>query len=277
MAIENYQNEMVEAKERQPSLEGLTSTSKTSTWRMMFYIMAFSVEQLAQLFRLHRSEIDEKISVQKTHRLPWIQKMYMNFQDGFSLLPETDRFDNTNATEEEISASKIIKYCAVNESTLQREVIIKIATETNNVLSPLPSEKMEAIYEYTKRIKGAGVPYRIINYLPDELRLNIRIFRDPIVINAAGMDIRTARKPIEEALQEFMKELPFDGELRIQDLSNKLETITGVNLVQVDLVESRWIDADSNSYGDWTTVDVRRIPESGYFKIVNYDTIKYEV
>ncbi|MEG0188930.1 MAG: nucleotidyltransferase, partial [Algoriella sp.] len=260
-----------------PNLDGLTSTSKTSVWRMMLYIMAYSIEQLAQLFTLHRTEIDTKISTQKTHRLPWIQSLYLNFQYGFQLIKETDLFDNTNATAEQIEASKIIKYCAVNESDTGREVIIKIATEKDEVLSPLEMDKMEAILEYTERVKGTGIPYRIINYLPDRLKLNIRVFRDPLVINAQGMDITTGKYPVQEALQEFMKELPFDGELRIQDLANKLEAITGVNMVSVDLAQSCWINATTNNYGDWTTIDVRRIPESGYFTIENYNDIKYEV
>ncbi|MEG0695756.1 nucleotidyltransferase [Algoriella sp.] len=277
MSVENYQREMIAAKSSNPNLDGLTSTSKTSVWRMMLYIMAYSIEQLAQLFTLHRTEIDTKISTQKTHRLPWIQSLYLNFQYGFQLIKETDLFDNTNATAEQIEASKIIKYCAVNESDTGREVIIKIATEKDEVLSPLEMDKMEAILEYTERVKGTGIPYRIINYLPDRLKLNIRVFRDPLVINAQGMDITTGKYPVQEALQEFMKELPFDGELRIQDLANKLEAITGVNMVSVDLAQSCWINATTNNYGDWTTIDVRRIPESGYFTIENYNDIKYEV
>lgn len=277
MSVENYQSEMISAKERNQNLDELTSTSKTSVWRMMLYIMAFTVEQLAQLFTLHRSEIDAKISTQKTHRLPWIQSLFLNFQYGFELMKETDLFDNTNATAEQIDASKIIKYCAVNESDTGREVIIKIATEKDEVLSPLEMDKMEAILEYTERVKGTGIPYRIINFLPDRLKLNIRVFRDPLVINAQGMDITTGKYPAQEALQEFMKELPFDGELRIQDLANKLEAVTGVNLVSVDLAQSCWINASTNSYGDWTTIDVRRIPTSGYFTIEDFNGIRYEV
>ena len=277
MSVENYQREMILAKEANQNLDELTSTSKTSIWRMMLYIMAFAVEQIAQLFTLHRSEIDTKISTQKTHRLLWIQSLYLNFQYGFELIKEKDLFDNTGATDEEIEASKIIKYCAVNESSSGREVIIKIATEKDDVLSPLEADKMEAIFEYTKRVKGIGIQYTIINYLPDRLKLNIRVFRDPLVINANGMDITSGKYPVQEALQEFMKELPFNGELRIQDLANKLEAVTGVNLVSVDLAQSCWINAADNDYGDWTTIDVRRIPESGYYKIENFNGISYEV
>ncbi|QTV06064.1 nucleotidyltransferase [Faecalibacter bovis] len=277
MSVEQYQNTMIAAKERNAALSGLTSTSKTSIWRLMFYCVAFAIEQLAQLFSQHRKEIDDKIAKQKTHRLAWIQGMYLNFQYGFDLIPETDQFDNSNATDDQISESKIIKYCAVNESDTQREVIIKIATEVEGELSPLPQEVMETIDRYTSEIKGTGVPYRIINYVPDLLRLKIRVFRDPLLIDEQGMHRRNANFPVEDALKEFMKELPFDGALQIQDLSNKLESVTGVELVSVDLVQSCWVNPATSGYGDWRSIDVRKVPESGYFKIENFNGISYEV
>lgn len=74
-----------------------------------------------------------------------------------------------------------------------------------------------------------------------------------------------------------MKELPFDGELRIQDLSNKLEKTEGVHLVNILQVQSCWIDPSSNNYGDWEAISVRKRAESGYFKIENFDNITYTV
>ena len=80
-----------------------------------------------------------------------------------------------------------------------------------------------------------------------------------------------------EEIESYGVEVPDIFHDWIQDLANKLEAITGVNLVSVDLAQSCWIDADNNDYGDWTTIDVRRIPESGYFTIENYNGISYEV
>lgn len=244
---------------------------------VLFDVLAISWFVLKELFSQHRKEIDEKIAKQKTHRLAWIQGMYLNFQYGFELLPESDLFNNDDATPDQIEESKIIKYCAVSESDTQREVIIKIATEVSEELAPVKADKMETIYEYTTRIKGVGVPYRIINYLPDLLKLKIRIYRDPLVLDNRGMDRTSANYPVEDALKEFMKELPFDGALQIQDLSNKLEKVPGVKLVQIDLAQSCWINPATNGYGDFTNIDVRKVPESGYFKIVDFNGISYEV
>ncbi|MDK7675112.1 nucleotidyltransferase [Weeksella virosa] len=277
MSIEQHKQTMIQAKERNARLVGLTSDSKVSVWGNMLYIFAYCAEVISQMFTQHRAEMDGKIANQKTHRLAWIRDLYLNFQYGFDLMAESDQFDNGSATDEEIESSKIIKYCAVNESSTQREVIIKIATETNDELSPIDSDKMEAILAYTKEVKGTGVPYRIINYLPDLLKLNIRIFRDALVLDGSGMNRQTGEKSVEIALQEFMKELPFNGELRLQDLANKLEKVPGVNLVEIDLAQSAWIDAQNGTYGAFETIDVRKIPASGYFKIVDFRGIRYVV
>ncbi|MDK7376060.1 nucleotidyltransferase [Weeksella virosa] len=243
----------------------------------LFDVLAICAFFLGELFNKHRKEMDQKILNQKTHRLEWIRNMFLNFQYGFKLKPESDVFDNASASEEEILQSKIIKYCAVNESSNQKEVIVKIATERNGEMSPIDTDKMEAILAYAAEVKGAGVPYRIINYLPDLLKLNIRIFRDALVLDANGMNRQTGEKSVEVALQEFMKELPFNGELRLQDLANKLERTSGVNLVQIDLAQTAWIDADKGTYDDYESIDVRRIPASGYFKIENFNGIRYVV
>jgi hypothetical protein len=45
------------------------------------------------------------------------------------LIADTDQFDNTGYTPEQIEASKIIKYAAVTESDAESRLIIKVATE----------------------------------------------------------------------------------------------------------------------------------------------------
>ncbi|TGN26756.1 hypothetical protein [Empedobacter tilapiae] len=273
MSVESYKNEMIAAKENNSSLRGLTSNSKTSIWGQMFYVMAYSLDLLAQLFTTHRKEIDEKIKTQKTHRLEWIRQLYLNFQYGKAigkdiyLKPETDIYDNTGLTEDQVERSKIIKYCAVSESNSQKEVLIKIATEDEDKeLSPITDQDViKAVEAYTKEVKGVGIPYRIINSLPDLLQLIITIYRDPLVLDSQGGF--EGEYPVNEALKEFMRELPFDGELRLQDLSNKLEKIDGVKLVDIEAANSSWIDASTRSYGGLINFKVRKTPASGYFKI----------
>src|SRR5690606_3533510 len=113
---------------------------------------------------------------------------------------------------------------AVVEAKDDSRIIVKIATEINSKLQPITNTEKEAFDTYINEIKDAGVNISVINYLPDLLRLNIRIFRDPLVLDENGVHRLTGKLPVEDALQEFMKELPFNGELIKQNLANKLET-----------------------------------------------------
>jgi hypothetical protein len=258
-------------------LAGLTSNSRVSVWYNFMWIICYIIDVLRQMFGAHKTEIDLEIKNQKRHSLPEVRKRLLKFQYGFDLIGETDEFDNTGATDDEIENSKIIKYAAVTESDDEKRVICKIATETAGELSPIEETHLEAFAAYVKEIRPPGVPYTVINYLPDLLNLNIRIFRDPLQLDANGVDRINGTKPVEIALQEFMKELPFNGELRLQELADKLQKTDGVNLVQIDSALSAWLNAETGNYGDFTVIDVRRIPVSGYFKIVDFNGITYAV
>ena len=251
--------------------------SLVSYENVLFEIIAFSHYILEQIFGVHKRELDELIASKKLHNGIWIREQLLNFQYGFNLIPGTDKWNNAGKTEDEILQSKIIKYAAVTESSNEKRVICKVATEIDEELQPLTSDEIEAVSEWLMQIKAAGVPYTLINYLPDLLQLNIRIYRDPLILTSNGVHRVDGTKPVEDALKEFMKELPFNGELRLQDLSNKLEQTEGVNLVQIDSVLTSWIDPGLGNYGDWQVVDVRKVPESGYFKIEDYNGINYLV
>ena len=261
-----------QVKESKPALSGLTSDSRVSVWGNMAWIIAYAINLLREMFEVHKSELEDLLITQKRHRAEDVRRRLLNFQYGFPLRPETDEFINGTASEDDIEASKIIKYAAVTESTNEKRVICKIATESaGGELEPIEAEEMDALAEYINRIKPAGVPYTVLNLPPDRLQLGVRIFRDPLLLDSNGVHRISGKEVVKDALKEFLKEMPFNGELRLQDLANKLEQTDGVNLVQIDYALSSWLDPEEEGYGDFVAIDVRKIPQSGYFKIANAD------
>jgi len=65
--------------------------------------------------------------------------------------------------------------------------------------------------------------------------------------------------------------------LILQDLANKIEQTEGVKIVQIDAAQSKWIDPALGGYGEFTGIDVKRLPASGYFKIESFTGINYVV
>lgn len=258
---------IIEAKESKPELANLTTDSRVSVWGNIVWITAYAIDLLRQLFSTHKTEMENLLLTQKRHRAADIRRRLLNFQLGDALIPETDEYDNSNQSELDVEAKKIIKYAAVTESADEKRVICKIATEQDGELSQIDEDDIDAVREYVSIIKAAGVPYTVINYPADKLVLKLRIFRDPLIINSQGMDRNTGKESVKDALKEYMKELPFDGTLVLQDLCNKLESVEGVRIAQLDYALTAWLNAETENYGEYLAIDVRKTPESGYFKL----------
>jgi len=251
--------------------------SLVSLENILFEIVAYAVFLHELIFDQHKTEVNDALYNQKSGRLPWYRSKALAFQYGFDLLPDSDEFDNAAATEEQIEASKIIKYSAVNESEDESRVIIKIAGETAGELAPISIPQREAFDAYFEEIRYAGVKLTTINYLPDLLFINLTIYRDPLVLDANGMSILTGNYPVNEAIEEYMRELPFNGEFVIAHFIDKLQTVEGVNIPVANSIESAWIDPVIDDYGAPVGVAVKKIPESGYFKVNSFDNITYVV
>lgn len=266
---------IIEAKQSRAELNGLNSDSKVSVWGNIVWIVAYAIDVLRQIFEKHKAEMEMLLLTQKQHKAMDVRRRLLNFQLGFSLIPETDEYDNTGYTEQEIEASKIIKYAAVTDSNDQKGVVCKIATEVNGELTPIGDNDVDAVLSYIREIKPAGVPYRVVNFPPDLLSISIRIFRDPLILDKNGVHRIEGTEPVKESLKAFMKELPFNGELVLQSLQDKLQDTPGVKIAQIDYAASAWIDGTSSNYGNYVAIDVKKIPESGYFKLENYNGISY--
>lgn len=259
----------------------LTSNSLYAIFRLFTFIIASAIFIHEGFFAQHSKEVNERLANQKSGTLPWYRYMALQFQDGFALVQDKDYFDNGDATQEQIEASKIIKYAAVNESDNESRVIIKIAGETDGLLTDFTDpDQVEAIEAYFKEIKWPG-KITIINYKADRLYLNIQIKRDALRLSADGMDKgpNGGNYPVVEALQEFMKELEFNGELKLSAMVDKMQGIPGVLDATVLSAQSAWIDPllEGDGYGVPQPINISKVAESGYFEIVTFDNISYVV
>ncbi len=274
--IETIYADLIEKKEVDINLDVLSSTSKTAIWKLWLYILAYATNLLETLFDTHQAEVNGIITTLKPHTARWYRQKALSFQYGFDLIEDTDVFNNTGFSEEQIEASKIIKYAAVTEAVSESRLIIKIATEdADGKLAPILPAQNAAFVPYMEEIKDAGVKITVINYLPDILRIQLQIYYDPLVLNAQGISIATGKEPVKEALREYMKELPFNGELILVSLIDKLQKTEGVKIPHLVTAQTKWINDDGTTYGDWENIAVRKIPISGYFDIENFNLITY--
>ncbi len=279
--IEQINNLIIQTKQNDSRLDGLTTNSKTSIWGLFCYVIAYIIFTLELQFDTHKTEVSDALANQKKGSKLWYRNMALAFQYGFDLITDTDLFNNDGYTDQQIEDKKIIKYAAVIESEQESRLIVKIATEdSSGVLAPINDIQKMAFDYYFDEINYAGVKYTIINYAPDRLKLKLTIKVDPKVIDLNGTKILMSAsdvgsKPVEIAISEFMKELPFDGKLVLNALIDKLQSVEGVVNPILNSAETNWIDVESGGYGAMTAIYGEVLPVAGYFTW-SLDNVEYQ-
>ena len=271
------QNTLLAEKANKPELEGLTSTSKTAIWRLFVYIMAVAFYAFEIILDKHYSDVTQKLTEEKAHTARWYRTKALAFQFGFDLIIDSDNFNNSGYSTEQIDNSQIVKYAAVVEAENDSRLIVKIAGESDGELNRLNEQQVASFKTYMQEIRDAGVKLTVINYEADKLFLDLQINYDPLVLSANGQHLINANYPVVDAIKAYMKELPFNGQLVLAHLVDKLQQVEGVLIPTILSASTSWIDENSNSYGDAVGIAVKVIPVSGYFKVESFENISYVV
>lgn len=274
-SIEEIQLEIFNRIASDEKLASLNSTSKVAIYRLFVFVVSYSILLLQILFDTHKKEVSDIIEAKMPHRASWYRTKALDFQYGHALIVDSDKYDNIGFTAEEIENSKIIKYSAVTQNGGQ--LLIKIASESGGVLQPITDPQKASFDAYVQEIADCGVKYVVINKLPDLLLLNLQIFRDPLVLNENGLSILNGNYPVEEAILEYMKELPFNGELVLAHLVDKLQKVEGVKIPNIVNAESQINILGTEEYLDPQPITVKTVPDSGYFKIPDFENVTYVV
>ena len=275
-SIEQIQQSIFTAR-KDTALTDLTSQSKTAIWRLFIYIMSVAIYAFEVILDKHYSDVTQKLTEEKAHTARWYRSKALAFQFGFDLVVDSDNFNNTNYTTEQISESKIVKYAAVVEAENDSRLIVKIAGETDDELNRLNEQQVASFKTYMQEIRDAGVKLTVINYEADKLFLELQINYDPLVLSSNGQHLINANYPVVDAIKAYMKELPFNGELVLAHLVDKLQQVEGVLIPTIMSASTSWIDENSNNYGDAIGIAVKSIPVSGYFKVETFENIRYVV
>lgn len=253
--IATIYNEIVAAKEAEPNLQVLNSTSSTSIWKLWAYITAtviFSVETMHDLFK---AEIEGILSTKIPGSIPWYRSVCLAFQYGNALVFSGGKYGYDQLDEE----ARIIDQCSVREAA--DGLIIKVAKEVDGQLQPLSAEEENSFQAFIQKVKFAGTHVRVINIDGNKLHVAGEIFYDPLLINADGTSKADGSRPAEVAVENYLRSLPFDGRLKRTALMEAILNAPGVFDMKLTILANKYADYD---YQD---IDIDAIPESGYFKI----------
>ncbi len=215
--IAEIQQEILDEKESQSALAGLTNESKTAIWRLWTYIVASAIW-------IHEQIVERNARISRPHTLDWYRTQALDFVDGRDLVFNDGffEFDTAGLDGDQIEDLKIVKHCAVSEIdlttilnpegelTIRNDsgdrinvdvgnvdadqllsnyfrnqvgvVFMKVAKDDGTNITNLNVEEQARFREYVNRIKDAGNQVQISSFPGDKLELNLVVYVDPLII-----------------------------------------------------------------------------------------------
>lgn len=254
-SIDTIYQEIITAKSGYTSLDVLDSSSVTAIWRLWAYVTASVIFTLETLHDLFKAEVEGIIATQKPASLMWYRAMCLGFRYGVGLIIENGRIGYPSGD----TTPPLLAQCSVREAA--DGLVFKVAKEVSSALEPLSTDELNSFSAYVAAIKYAGTPIRIINIAANLLKIEGAVYYDPLIIKADGSAIADGTRPVDTAITNFLRNMPFDGRLKRTSLSEVIMSTNGVLDLNITKVHHKY-----ESYG-YTPIEVSHIPESGYFKI----------
>lgn len=230
--------------------------SKVSVVSVLFYIFACAAFVLERLFDSYRKEVDDRIEAIIPHRPKWYRDRVLAFMKDRTLIPDTDEYDTADMTDEEITAARVVKHAVADESDDASLLTIKVAGEQGGRRCPLDAETESQLKAYIAEIKDAGVRTALVNIVPDRFNCELDIYFDPMLLASA------VESTCREAIQNYIENLPFNGEYTNMALVDQLQKIDGVRIPEL-----RSATTVATGESVVTAIDARSVPAAGYFEM----------
>jgi hypothetical protein len=222
--------------------------SKASIESILFYAAAYCMQTLEKIFDTHKSEVNSIIDNLLPHRAKWYRDKSLNFMVDIDLIPDTDEYDTTGMTDEQITQAKVVHYATAVEEVGSSVLIIKIATGDVGNLQPLPDEQAVQFTAYINEIRDAGVAFNVINQVGDDFACEVDVYYSPLFVPS---DVLNA---VKTAIQDYLNGLPFNGEYSNMALVDAVQRVEGVRVVEF-----------KNAQTGGQFINAKITPIAGYF------------
>lgn len=240
-----------EAQAAQSGLSTLNSPSNSAIYTLWKYIVAVNQYLQETLWDIFKTELETTISKAPTGSLAWLQDKIFKFQYSSTSPQATSLVDfvPTYATVDE--SLRIITRCAVKTSNVNT-VEIKVAKSEPPVALSTP--ELNALKGYLGAtgdgtqagvgvgIGFGGVYYNVFSYTADKLFIEMNV-------DYNGQFASSIQANVEAAINEYLANIPFDGNIKVIGLIDAIQKAEGV----IDVViENLAIRADTTPFASKT-------------------------
>ncbi len=255
MNTEDIYKAIIQEKEsgNYTELDELNSTSKVSVWRLMVYIFAFFSKTIHELFESFKRYIESVFAKNQHGTLLWWIEQIKAFQYG-DLLEFIDGKFQYNTIDER---KQIVKRVALE--TLKFMLLFKVASEDESGnLVPLDELQKNALTAYIDCVKFPGTYIQVISENADCLKINLRVYYNAQV---SEQELNTL---ITEAANDYVKNIVFNGQFSITELTDRLQVVSGV---VNPIVKEVFAKTAGQTESDYLLIEDYYKAASGYFNI----------
>lgn len=259
------------------SVNELTSTSKLSVWRQFVWAVAYAIFMFEQILDRVKTDVEERIAATRPHTKSWYREKALAFQYGHALVPETDYYDNSGLTIDEVESSKIVANAASVKTIISGAGALRLKTvrAVGDEWAPLTEAQLEALTDYMNTISDAGTTVLVTSDVADDVKMVIDAYYDPQVIGADGARLDGSdNEPVINAIRSFLKSIEFNGSLVLSKLEDEINSLHGFEVSQIRSAASKYA---GYSYNDVTpqTGPITQIRSSyaGWMKLDEENTV----
>ncbi len=241
--VQQIKQSMIDAKNADANLAGLTSTSQTAKWNLYYFIVASCIAIFEQLQDLFKVDL-ETIAASSAPSTPqWTRNKVLQFQYD-ATTPQVAELNTTTFVIEYpvIDPSlQILTRCAVVTAP-NRTALIKVAK--NDPPEPISGGELSALDTYIDTFNPAGIAYIIINEDSDKMEVVADIYYN-------GQYASVISTNVVGALNNYMANLPFNGRITTQAVVDAIQSAEGVITASVSRILVR---RDTVAYGAGVTL-----------------------
>lgn len=251
--VAQIKQSMIDAKNADAALSGLTSTSQTAKWNLYYFIVASCIAIFEQLQDLFKIDLENIASTAAPSTPQWTRNKVLKFQTGDVAELNTTTF----VIEYPVinTANQILTRCAVVTAP-NRTVLIKVAK--SDPPGPVTVGELAELQSYVETFNPAGIAFTLINEDSDKMEVAATIYYN-------GQYTGVITDNVEAALNSYMANLPFNGRITTQSVVDAIQAVDGVISVSLTRILVR---RDTVAYGAGVTL----YNLSTGIDSVNYDT-----
>jgi hypothetical protein len=210
----------------QSDLSTLNSTSQTAIYKLWMYIVAAAIYYFEVLQDIFKTELETIIDNAPVGTDGWVQSKSFEFQYSATVAQVVAVDLNTWVISYPIidTSLQIITRCSVK--TLPNKVVsVKVAKSDPPVA--LSGGELSSFQGYLDEISFAGVQYNSVSLTSDKLFLEASIYYD-------GQYSTVISSTVIAAINTYLANIPFDGDVRIVSLKDAIQAVPGVKDIVID-------------------------------------------